>query len=86
MVISIPIFALARFNLYLPLRMLVIVLGILNAFSGYLLYRMLATHISKPVGWLAGMIWMFLSSIHAVTTKLGLRPVSTQLPYFFLCF
>ncbi len=86
MVISIPIFALARFNLYLPLRMLVIVLGILNAFSGYLLYRMLATHISKPVGWLAGMIWMFLSSIHAVTTKLGLESGVNAASIFLLVF
>jgi hypothetical protein len=86
MLVCIPVFALARFSLYLPLRVLIIVLGILNAFSGFLLYRIMAAHISKSVGWLAGITWMFLSSIHSVTTKLGLEAGINALSVFLLVF
>lgn len=73
MLVCIPIFALARLDLYLPLRLLIIVQAILNAGSGYFLYRLFADHISEKAGWLLAFCWMFIPSIHAISSKLGLE-------------
>ena len=86
MLICIPVFAFARLDLYLPLRILVILQGLLNAVSGYLLYRILAEKVSKPLGILAASLWMFLVPIHAVTTKLGLESGLNALSIFWLVF
>jgi len=86
MLICIPVFALARFDLYLPLRILVVVQGLLNAVSGYLLYRILANKISKPLSVLAASIWMFLYPIHSVTTKLGLESGINAMSILWLIF
>ncbi|BBB49000.1 nucleoside-diphosphate sugar epimerase/dehydratase [Pelolinea submarina] len=73
MLVCIPVFALARFDLYLPLRVLIIVLAVLNAGSGYFLYRLFADQSAKWAGWIAAIFWMFLPSIHSITTKLGVE-------------
>ncbi len=73
MAICIPIFYLARFNLFLPLRVLVMVLALLNAASGILLYRLFAKNLSKESGWLVAFFWMFFSAIHGLTTMLGME-------------
>ena len=86
MLFCIPVFAFARIDLYLPLRILVVVQGLLNAVSGYLLYRILAEKVSKPLGILAASLWMFLIPIHAVTTKLGLESGLNALSIFWLVF
>jgi hypothetical protein len=86
MLFCIPIFTFARFDLYLPLRILVIVQGLLNAVSGYFLYRILADKISKPVGILVASLWMFLYPIHSVTTKLGLESGINALSILWLIF
>jgi hypothetical protein len=86
MLFCIPVFALARFDLYLPLRILVVVQGLLNAASGYFLYRILAEKVSKPLAILAASLWMFLIPIHSVTTKLGLESGINALSIFWLVF
>ena len=73
MLVCIPVFALARFDLYLPLRMLIIVLAVLNAGSGYFLYRLFADQKACWAGWMTAFFWMFLPSIHSITTKLGVE-------------
>ncbi|MDK2982112.1 MAG: hypothetical protein PWQ55_2459 [Chloroflexota bacterium] len=73
MLVCIPVFALARFDLYLPLRVLIMVLALLNAGSGYFLYRLFADQKAKWAGWIAAFFWMFLPSIHSITTKLGVE-------------
>ncbi len=73
MLVCIPVFALARFDLYLPLRVLIIVQAILNAASGYFLYRLFADHYSKKAAWVVAFFWMFIPSIHAISSKLGLE-------------
>lgn len=73
MLICIPVFALARFDLYLPLRVLILVQVLLNATSGYLLYRLFDRHINTATAWLVAAAWMFLPPIHGITTKLGLE-------------
>jgi hypothetical protein len=73
MAICVPIFSLARINLFLPLRVLVMVLAILNAAAGILLYRLFAKNISRECGWIVAFFWMFTSAIHGLTTMLGME-------------
>jgi len=84
MAICVPLFALARFDLYLPLRLLVILQALLNAASGYLLFRLASRHIHPLAGWLAAAFWMFLPPIHAMTTKLGMETGITVFSAFLL--
>jgi len=73
MIICVPIFALARFDLFLPMRILIVVQGIFNALSGYLIYRILSDNFIEEVGWIGAAFWMFFPPIHGITTKLGLE-------------
>jgi hypothetical protein len=73
MAICVPIFTLARINLFLPLRVLVMVLALLNAFAGILLYRLFSKNLSKETGWLVAFFWMFTPAIHGLTTMLGME-------------
>jgi len=73
MLVCIPVFSLARFDLYLPLRVLIIVQAVLNAASGYFLFRLFADHFSEKAGWIVAFLWMFIPSIHAISSKLGLE-------------
>jgi len=59
MLICLPVFALARFNLFLPLRVLVMVLALFNIATGILLYRLGKRFLSEPVGWIVSFFWMF---------------------------
>lgn len=87
MLVCVPVFALARIDLYLPMRVLIIVLAVLNAGSGYFLYRLFADHLSKKTGWIVAVLWMFLPSIHGITTKLGVESGlnAFALILFFFC-
>lgn len=73
MVICVPVFALARYDLFLPLRVLAAVQILLNAASGYLLYELFSEKISKTIAWITAIFWMFFPQIHELTTKLGLE-------------
>ena len=86
MLVCVPVFALARFDLFLPLRVLIVLQGILNAFSGYLFYRIFADHLSEEIGWAAAAFWMFFPAIHGVTTKLGLESGINAFSILFLIF
>jgi len=86
MLFCIPVFTFTRIDLYLPLRILIIIQGLLNAVSGYFLYRILADKVSKPVSILAATLWMFLYPIHSVTTKHGLESGINALSILWLIF
>ncbi len=73
MLICVPIFSLASVNVFLPLRIVVMVLAILNAGTGILLYRFFAKKFSKETGWLVSIFWTFLPTIHQLTSELGLE-------------
>jgi len=73
MVICVPVFALARYDLFLPLRVLAAVQIFLNAASGYLLFLIFSEKISKTTAWVAAIFWMFFPPIHEMTTKSGLE-------------
>jgi hypothetical protein len=85
MIICVPIFALAKFNLFLPLRVVAIVQIVLNAASGYFLFELISEKISNKIAWIPAMFWMFYAPIHGITTKLGLETGLTAflLIYFF---
>jgi hypothetical protein len=73
MLVCIPVFALAKTDLILPLRIIVFVLALLNAGSGVLLYRTLRKVISAPASALAALFWTMYPGLHAVTTQLGME-------------
>jgi hypothetical protein len=73
MLICIPVFALARFNLVLPLRVLAIVMALFNVGTGLLIYRMLTRLMPQPVCMLAAVFWMFVPAIHSLTSQSGLE-------------
>lgn len=73
MLICVPIFSLARYDLILPLRLVVLVLALLNAGSAVLLYRLLKIRLSSWVAALGAIFWAFSPRIHGVTTTLGME-------------
>jgi len=73
MLVCVPIFALARFDLILPLRILIIVLAILRAATSILLYHMLKDRIARPIAMLGALYWAFNMYLHWTTYQQGLE-------------
>ncbi len=73
MLICIPIFALARFDLILPLRILLMVMAIFNAATAVLIYRLVKNNLSHPVAIVTASFWAFNFHIHAIVYELGLE-------------
>ncbi len=63
MLICIPIFALARFDLILPLRILLIVMGLLYVSTAIILYRLVSATISRLAGVAVSVFWLFSPDI-----------------------
>lgn len=57
--VCVPIFALARFDLILPLRILLLVLSLFSAATGILLYRLIGRVAHPAIGALAAIYWVF---------------------------
>lgn len=81
MLVCIPIFALARYDLILPLRLLVLVTGALQFGTAILLYRLIRSTISTPVAVLAALYWSFDSNIQLNLYKTG---VESSIALFFI--
>jgi len=73
MAICIPIFALARFDLILPLRILLMVMAGLNAATAVLIYRIIKNNLSHPVAVAAASFWAFNSYIQFIVYETGLE-------------
>jgi len=73
LLINIPIFALARFDLILPLRVLLMVIAALQAATAILIYRAAARALSQPVAMLAALFWAFNGYIHFAYHRPGLE-------------
>jgi hypothetical protein len=71
--ICIPVFALARINLVLPLRVLIGLMGLINAAIAILLFRLLSKIFSKEVSALMALFWILTPRIFNVTDKLGME-------------
>jgi hypothetical protein len=59
LLVCIPIFALARFDVILPLRMLAVVTGIFQLTAAILLYHLVKSAISQATGMLVASYWAF---------------------------
>jgi hypothetical protein len=73
MLICIPIFTLARFDLILPLRVLLIVMSLFSIATAILLYRLISDILSPPVGMLIAVYWVFNFYIQDTFYNLGLE-------------
>ena len=73
LLICIPIFALARYDLILPLRVLAIVIGLLQVTTSILLYRLLRSAVSPAAGVLAACFWAFNSYVLVFLYKTGVE-------------
>jgi hypothetical protein len=73
MLICIPIFALAKYDLILPLRVLLVVIAVIHAATSVMLYRLIKTHLSHAVAIIAAVFWSFNSYIHATVYAMGLE-------------
>jgi hypothetical protein len=73
MLICIPIFALARFDLILPLRVVLIVMSLFSLATAILLYRLIGIALSPPVGMLAAVYWVFNFYIQDIFYNSGLE-------------
>lgn len=73
MMVCVPVFALARVNLMLPLRVLVLVAGFFNAGTGILLYRMTGRFLNEPAAIVTSLLWLLTPSIQGVTSRLGME-------------
>jgi hypothetical protein len=73
MLVNIPIFALARFDLVLPLRILLVLMGAIHAATAILLYRLVSRVLSRTVGMLIASFWAFNAFIYATVAQFGLE-------------
>jgi hypothetical protein len=85
MIVCIPIFAFARFDLILPLRILLMVMAALNAATAILIYRMVKNNLSHAVAITAASFWAFNYYIHSAIYELGLEtPLAAFAVVFFI--
>ena len=73
MLINVPVFWFAGFDLFLPLRVLIIVSSLLSAGTGVLLFRFLRRFILPEIAAVAAVTWVFLPGIHSVVVANGLE-------------
>ncbi|MCJ7583914.1 MAG: glycosyltransferase family 39 protein [Anaerolineales bacterium] len=81
MLVCIPVFSLAKFDLFLPLRLLALISAALNTAAGILLYRLLKKYLSQGVAALTALIWVFTPSFHMLIIQRGME---TSISAFFL--
>ena len=73
MMVCIPVFAFARMDLWLPLRILVVIQALMHTTTGYFIYRLLAQRVTKPLALLAMSIWLFSPTIFSLSGSTGLE-------------
>lgn len=73
MVICIPVFALARFNVILPLRVLLVLIAAIHTGTAILMYRLIKAHLSHTTAILAASFWAFNPYIHTTVYEMGLE-------------
>ena len=73
MLICIPIFALARFDLILPLRILLLVMSGLSVATGILLYRLIGRIFAPAIGAMTALFWVFSQDVLNTLYQNGLE-------------
>lgn len=81
LLICIPIFAFARYDLILPLRILLIVIAVIQAATAIMIYRLIKTNLSHAVAIVAAVFWSFNLYINATVYRMGLE---TPIAAFFI--
>ncbi|MEJ5225365.1 MAG: glycosyltransferase family 39 protein [Anaerolineales bacterium] len=80
MLVILPVFAAAQSDPILPLRLLIVLMGLLNAGTTYLVYRLLNRAIAPPLALAGAALWAFTPAIHAISARNGLEsPLSAFL-------
>ena len=73
MLVCIPVFSLARFDLFLPLRVLILVSAAINAGTAILILHLLRKFLSFATAAAMAVVWTFLPSIHSVVVQNGME-------------
>ncbi len=73
MAVCIPVFSLARLDRILALRVLVVVMGILNAATGVMLYLLLKRVTSTLVAFITSFFWILFPGVISITSQLGME-------------
>ncbi|MDQ2691584.1 MAG: hypothetical protein M3Y68_06105 [Chloroflexota bacterium] len=73
MLVCIPIFALARFDLILPLRVLLLVMSGLSVATAILLYRFIGRIFMPAIGAVAALFWVFHPDVLVTLYQNGLE-------------
>ena len=73
MVVCLGVFWLSRFNLLLPLRVLVLVSALFNAFTGVLLFRLLKKALQTWPAFIGALTWILLPQIYSTTIVHGME-------------
>jgi hypothetical protein len=73
LLVCIPVFALARFDLILPLRVLLVLIAAIHATTVVLLFRLLRGALSTPIAALAAAYWAFDLRLHFTFYEFGLE-------------
>lgn len=73
LIVCIPIFALARYDVILPLRVLLMVIAGLQSVTAVLIYRLVKNNLSPAIAILAASFWAFNFYIHSVVYEMGLE-------------
>src|SRR5687768_17389097 len=81
MLICVPIFALARIDLILPLRILLLVMSGLSAATAILLYRLVGKVFVPAIGAITALFWVFSFDVLAIVYQHGLE---TGIAAFFI--
>lgn len=85
MLVCMAVFWLSRFHILLPLRVLILVSGLLNGLSGIILFRLLRRHLHLFASILGALVWMLLPVIYDNYTAKGLEtPLSSLMIILFL--
>jgi hypothetical protein len=86
MMICVPIFLLANINLIIPLRIVVLVAGLMNAVTVILLMRLFQRNKAMAAGLLAALFWAFSIQIHTITVTLGMESTVNALTIVLLIY
>lgn len=73
MLICIPLFSLARFDLILPLRILLVLMAALSTATSILLFRLLKKPAGQPAAILAASFWALSLEVHSIITQQGME-------------
>lgn len=73
MVVCLCVFWLSRYNLLLPLRVLIIVSGLFNAATSLLLFRFLKRYLHIGAAVVGALLWGIYPAIYNVSTILGME-------------